>query len=72
MENPLILTEEPELAKIDMGCAQIWNPRFREMPLSEIEKSLNLWEDWVPYGYTRSVFNRSTATVYLYERQSSE
>ena len=48
------------------GSAQIYNPKWRNMELSEIEKEQqNDLKSYADVGYNSFLFNRNLATIYI-------
>lgn len=50
--------------KFPMNSIQLYNPKYRDMPLSEVIEQSRIGIEYVPYGYNYFVLVRSTGTIY--------
>lgn len=53
--------------KLPLGGMQLWNQKYREMPLPEVIKQSRISIEYVPYGYNYFVLVRSTGTIHAYK-----
>lgn len=53
-------------------AVQIYNPKFRNMTLEEIEKEINFNKNWLPYGYWRRWYNNDLATYFVSRGEESD
>ena len=49
---------------------QLYNPKYRDMPIKEIEMAVNFDKEWKPFGYTDCALCRDTGTVYVFKRNT--
>ena len=47
------------------GAMQIYNPKFRNIAIEEIEEQIDFESNWLPYGYNRQMYCWTTSTVFI-------
>ena len=55
--------------KSPMGGYQIWHKDFYNLSANEVEDSINLKGDYMPYGYKYFYFCKSTGSVHCFKER---
>ena len=48
-----------------IGGASVYNPSFRNKTTEQIISNLNIYSEWLPFGYNHFIICRSVATVFI-------
>lgn len=50
-----------------LGGVQLFNPKYREMDLTEAIEESQILDQYAPYGYTTFLFCKSTGIIHCYK-----
>ena len=62
---------EIKFHEIPRGTMTLYNPAFRTATLTDIELVIDFANEWQPFGYTKALFCRNTASVYVVREEAA-